>query len=91
MAQISLAGSKGALRGWRGRVRERGMGGGGLGGGCEEHKDRGRLTVKQMSKLWSALSDLWKLESLHQSASTTKSVFRLFRSPISVCELLIFC
>lgn len=45
MAQISLAGSKGALKGCGGRDggREKHAGG----GGGEEHKDRGRQTVKQ--------------------------------------------
>lgn len=51
MAQISLAGSEGAWRGWRGKVRERGMG-----DGCEEHKDRGRLTVKQTNEAGSSLT-----------------------------------
>lgn len=60
MAQISLAGSEGALKGGR-------MGGGGEEKGedrstgeegrrGEEHKDRGRQTVKQRNERRSALS-----------------------------------
>lgn len=63
MAQISLARSEGALKGWREGGREENGGGkeGEIGGEVrwgEEHKDRGRETVKQRIEMVSALS-LW--------------------------------